>query len=274
MARILIVANINVDRLWRLSQPLRPGARIAHEGIAARMGGGGWYTGAELLARGHRVRIMTRLADDAAGRRCRAALEARGFDTSLVAMSEEVTRPNDILVDPAGERTILFPAAARRRPVEAIPADDSDLVYINVQRMLPAASEALLGRCPVVAQFPLAEGERRPAEVLIASRSDLGMEDRAALLAAARDRAGANLHALVLTDGPSPVRVIEAGGERVCPVPPCARVAATVGAGDTFAAGFIDGLLAGGSPAEAAAAGNAAAGRFLATPRAGEDLSF
>lgn len=263
VARILIVGNVNIDRVWRLTAPVREGARISYERIEARYGGGGFFTGRTLLSLGHDVRLMTRLGRDDQGRRCLAMLEETGFDTSLVDMSGDVTTPLDILLDPAGERTILFSNAAPRPPVEDIPAGDADLVYLNVRAMHPAASEVLLARHRVVSQFPLQVGERRPAHVLIASRSDVKLEGPARLFAAAMERSAPGLQSLVLTDAGAPVRVVNAAGETLVPVTPCPQGVETTGAGDVFAGGFIDAYVTGQSAVEAARRGNEIAARLL-----------
>jgi sugar/nucleoside kinase (ribokinase family) len=263
MARILVVGSVNIDRIWRLNAPVREGARISYQRIETRYGGGGYYTGRTLLALGHDVRLLTRLANDESGRQCRMMLEQAGFDTELVTMIDDETRPFDILVDPSGERTILFSGRGRRAPIAEIPTADADIVYLNVQRIDAAAGETLAARHDVIAQFPLAVDERRPAHILLASRSDILLEDRDALFAAAQSRAGKAVRALVLTNGVAPVRIIGAGVETRAPVPICAPVVDTIGAGDVFAGGFIDAYVRGRTIAEAARNGSDVAVRFL-----------
>jgi len=68
----------------------------------------------------------------------------------------------------------------------------------------------------------------------------------------------------VLTDGEQPVHVFDAFGDTAVPVPPQPPVADTTGAGDAFAAGYIDRHLAGGTPVEAVRHANSVAARFLA----------
>ncbi len=271
MARILVVGSVNIDRIWWLNAPVREGARISYDRIENRYGGGGYYTGRTLLSLGHDVRLLTRLADDEPGRQCREMLEQSGFDTSLVTMINDETRPFDILVDPSGERTILFSGQSRRPPIAEIPASDADVVYLNVLRMDPAVSELLLQRHTVVSQYPLAVGERRPAHVLLASRSDVHLDGHAALFAAAQLRAGQSLRSLVLTDGAAPVRILDAAGETQSCVPASPSVAETIGAGDVFAGGFIDAYVRGVTVEEAARSGSDIAVQFLSNRTALSD---
>lgn len=262
MATVLVVGSVNVDRVWRLAAPLRSGARLTFTDVSTRLGGGGFTTGAALLALGHAVRLVATLADDGGGRVCHAALVRRGFDTRHVRFAEGRTAPLEILVEPSGERTIIAAAVAERRRLEVLPTDAVDLVYVNARRVAAEATAALLPRVPVVAQCPLEPGERRPAHVLLAATSDLVLPADA--FAYARGIAGPALEAFVLTDGEQPVRLFDAFGETVVPVPPQPPPADTTGAGDVFAAGYVDGLLDGAAPPEAVRRGNAVAARFLA----------
>ena len=73
MAAVLVVARPNIDRVWRLSAPLKPGARVSYERIDMRYGGAG------LIAPKHEVRLAATLADDAKGRAFHADPSRRGL---------------------------------------------------------------------------------------------------------------------------------------------------------------------------------------------------
>lgn len=264
MAHVLVVGSVNVDRVWRLDAPLRTGGRLSRGEVTLRPGGGGFNTGAALLALGHRVTLAAALSTDAAGDACRDRLEAMGFDLAHMRATGEPTVPLDILVDPGGERTIIAPATTESRRLAALPPIAVDMAYVNVRRAAAGVLEGLAARTPVVAQVPLERSERRPAQVLIASASDHALFAGADAFRHARALGGPELGALVLTDGAGPVQLCEAGGRTAIAVPPLTAPADTTGAGDAFAAGFIDGWLQGGTAGAAVRRGIGIAARRLA----------
>ncbi|WP_428032390.1 PfkB family carbohydrate kinase [Ancylobacter sp.] len=264
MAHILVVGSVNVDRIWPLDAPLRAGGRLTRRDARLHMGGGGFNTGAALLALGHRVTLVATLSSDAAGRAGRARLKAMGFDLGHLSANEAPTEPLDILVDPTGERTIIAPATTEARRLTALPPLHVDLAYVNVRRAAPGVLEALAARTRVVAQLPLEAMQRRPAQVLIASASDHALFAGADAFHSAQEIGGPGLAALVLTNGPGPVQISEAAGRTQVAVPPLGTPANTTGAGDAFAAGFIDFWLAGETAQAAARRGSEIAARLLA----------
>ncbi len=184
-ADLLLIATIALDRIWRLDAPLRPGARIAWRSITPRHGGGGFNTGTLLAALGHRVRVAGVVCDDAQGRESLAEMARRGLDASLMAVVPGPSAVTEILVEPGGERTLIFPP--RRPGPRPAPARlDADLVYVNAHA-LPAPTDAALAAHPrVVGQFPRMADMAHPAHWLIASRSDVPGEAPAALFARGR----------------------------------------------------------------------------------------
>ncbi|MCK0207071.1 PfkB family carbohydrate kinase [Starkeya koreensis] len=272
MGHVLVVGSVNVDRIVRIARPLGAGGRVSVLGAHWRCGGGGFATGAALLALGHRVSLVATLSADAAGEACRAVLAQLGFDLRYLAASEAPTVPLEIFVDPAGERTIVAPAASEARRLTTLPALAADLAYINVRRAEAGVLDALAGRCRVVAQVPLEAGERRPAEALIASASDHAFALGEGAFDHARRIGGDGLKVLVATDGARPVHLSEAHGRMQVPLAPVELPEGgprdSTGAGDVFAAGFIDGCLRGEPYAACAQRGSEIAARFLADRKA------
>lgn len=258
MTDILLIATTAIDRIWRLDAPLRPGARLAWTSREERFGGGGINTGGPLAALGHRVQVAGVVHDDEKGQALLAELARLGLDAAAMAVVPGVTPVTDILLGADGERTLIHaPRAPGPRPAPTVL--EAAIVYVNARR-LPVETDAALARHPLaVAQFPLDEAMAHPARILIGSRSDLPEGDPAELLA--RGRAMTGCEALVLTDGTGPVTVVGEGISRI-PVTPVVSTD-TTGAGDVFAAGFLDGLARDLPLAEAAQAGCALARSFL-----------
>jgi sugar/nucleoside kinase (ribokinase family) len=263
MSRFLLVASAHIDRVWRLAEPLVAGGRQRYDSVASRYGGGGFNTGSVLRALGHHVRLATALSGDVAGECHRRALAARGFELDAVETVDQPTVPLEILLDPTGDRTILSPAQPRRT-VADIDAKDADLIYLNV-RYRPGRSETLARLADrIVSQLPLDPAERRPARILIASRSDLPDIDDDALMFRARQVAGPTLQALIVTSGSAPVRLLGRGPRLLVPPAALPPGTDTTGGGDFFAAGLLDALARGLVPEAAVHHAAAVAAQVLA----------
>jgi sugar/nucleoside kinase (ribokinase family) len=264
MATVLVAARCNLDRVWRLAMPLRPGTRHSYSSVEERAGGGGTYTGSALRTLGHAVRLAGTLADDDCGCRYRDALIAHGFDVAGLRAVHGSTIPMEILLDPLGERTIVAPAAVEHGPLAALDVAGADLVYANVRRVAPGLLEEIAAHRPVIAQVPLEAGERRACHWLVGSASDLAARLGDDPFGFARAIAGDRLEALVVTAGPDPVRIWTRTGTASVTPPTLASIADSSGAGDVFAGALADARLRGLGAEEAVAAANAFAVRFLA----------
>ncbi|MBB3593597.1 sugar/nucleoside kinase (ribokinase family) [Rhizobium sp. BK529] len=268
MARVMVVGNANVDRIWWLDRPLVPGGRLSCQSIEKRYGGGGFNTGLVLLDLGHEVVLVASLYDDDEGRAYLKNLGKRGFNTDFVDLVPGTTPSVEILVDINGERTIIAPAGRRRPGIEALPQVDASLVYLNARAMSATALRQLDDFDRVVSQYPLF-AERRPANVLIASRSDMKGAAQAAWQTAA-EIAEPRLETLVLTSGMQPIEIVTGQDQVIVDVPRAAPVRDTTGAGDYFAGGYIDAMIGGLDASSAALAGcKAAAARLAASEHAG-----
>ncbi len=263
MSRFLLVGSAHIDRVWRLAGPLVGGGRQRYDSVASRYGGGAFNTGSVLRALGHQVRLAAALSVDVAGQRHRQALAARGFELDALESVDQPTLPIEVLLDPTGERTILSPAQPRRTAAD-LDATGIDLVYLNV-RNRPGRLETLTRLADrIVSQLPLDPDERRPARILIASRSDLPDIDDEALMFRARQVAGPTLQAVMVTAGSAPVRLLGLGARLLVPVAALPPGTDTTGGGDFFAAGLLDALARGLVPEAAAHHAAAVAGQVLA----------
>lgn len=251
MYRVIVIGSVNHDRIWQLDDPLVAGGRLRFSSREIHLGGGGFFTGCQLLELGAEVVLVNRLMRDEQGLRALEALREMGFDTGQVALHPGETRPLEILLEPDGERTILY-CGDRSSPLFAASAPFSgDAAYLNALN-LDAGLVAELDTIPlIISQLPLRPATPRPADYVISSRHDAddGIE---IAWRRARAIAGPRLKMLVLTDGPRPVTLFD--GRNVVEVAPAptVHVKNTIGAGDRFSGAFLHALLDGETAASAA----------------------
>ncbi|MDH4414276.1 MAG: PfkB family carbohydrate kinase [Rhizobium sp.] len=243
--RVVVIGHINHDRIWRLTEPLRAGGRIAWSSRETRLGGGGYFTARRLLDLGHDVALLSNLMGDAHGESALADLRAAGFDTSLIARRDGDTDFADILLDPTGERTILSSERRLSRTFLLGQQIEADAFYVNAPK-LPETILAALEHAPlVVSQFPLREGDVRPADVMVGSKADFPGVTLAEAWQRASALASKRLTHLVMTDGPAAISIYDGRNERTASLDRTVSVRDTIGAGDTFCGSLMHALLGG-----------------------------
>ncbi|MCL1115035.1 MULTISPECIES: PfkB family carbohydrate kinase [Shewanella] len=244
MANILLLANINCDRILQLDKPLQTGGRFHYQDGGLRLGGGGANTGLGLVWAKHNVSLVSEVGSDDIGDWILAKASTLGLDCRLVHRFSGNTCEMLLVMTPDGERTIIRP----QRPIFDLPAAPNwrqwDAFYINssangAERW---AQDALATNpdCIVVAQ--LAKDQRqRPCQVLIASITDMQGRCNQDPWQFAQTIAGNALKHFIVTDGDNGAIVYSADGQQHVPAV-LAEVVDTTGAGDAFAAGVIHGL--------------------------------
>lgn len=287
MSRIVVLGDLMVDVLVRLSGPLAPGSDSAAS-ITFHGGGSAANSAAWLAAAGAAPVLVGRVGDDDRGRAAVEELTAGGVDARLAVDGELPTGTCVVLVGPDGERTMAPDAGAN----DALAEDDLAADLLEEGLHLHVSGYALLR-----------PGSRPAARSAIARARDAGMSvsvdpSSSALLSDAflDDAEGAGLllpnasEAHALTGESAPERaarllaerfgevVVKLGpdgalwtdGEEVlrAAAVPVEEPADTTGAGDAFAAGLLAARAAGASTAEALAAGSRLAARAVASPGA------
>lgn len=264
MARFLVVASVNADRVWRLAEKLRPGGRHLSTGTAIQIGGAGWYAANAIRGSGHDAVLACTLGEDALGRALFDRVRQTGIDMSAIECVPAI-QPLDILLDPDGERTLIFSGTSAKRPMPGLPTRrDFDGIYVNTRSAISAMHCAKDG-APVVVQMPLRDRDGRyPGTHVVVSRSDVSESPRA-LWERARETTDGRVEGLIITDGPDPIAIVTKDGEVTVPAGPAAPPGRmTIGAGDTFAAHLLTSLGTGRTLIAAAAEAAQAASRWLA----------
>jgi sugar/nucleoside kinase (ribokinase family) len=127
----------------------------------------------------------------------------------------------------------------------------ADAVYVRSRRGdLAPLLEAKAASALVVAHVPPVEPASRPAQVLVASASDLRENEARDPLALGRTVAGDHLRWIVITAGARGARALS-GNEQLTAAAEAVETVDTTGAGDAFAAGLIHALVMGSEMADA-----------------------
>jgi sugar/nucleoside kinase (ribokinase family) len=284
MTRIIVIGDVMVDVVARLSGPLAPGSDAP---AVIRFGGGGSAanTAAWLAAAGAEPVLVGCIGDDERGRGARGELVADGVDVRLAVDPELPTGTCLVLVGPDGERTMVPDAGAN----DALSDADLPTDLLEPGGHLHVAGYALLRA-----------GSRPAARAAMEQASRVGMTvsvdpSSSALLSAEfldfAEGAGLLLpnasEAQALTGESDPERAARSladrfgevvvtvgaegalwtdGGELVrAAAEPVEAVEDSTGAGDAFAAGFLSARRAGKSTPEALAAGCSLAARAVTT---------
>ena len=244
MANILLVANLNCDRILRLNKPLEMGGRFHYQDGGLRLGGGGANTGIGLVWAGHDVGLVSQVGRDKIGDWLLAEASTMGIDCRLIQRYEQNTCEMLLVMTPDGERTIIRP----ERPIFELAAPPRwsqwDALYINSSAEGAVSwAKTALNDCLVLAQ--LAKDNRpRPCHYLIASKADMTGRSELSPWEYGLTIAGESLRGFIITDGESGAMLYQADGEVVVAAQ-AAEVVDTTGAGDAYAAGLIHGLMLG-----------------------------
>lgn len=252
MARIAVVGSVAQDDVVWLRQPLQAGRHLDAGKRELRLGGGGANVAIPLRHAGHHVQLVAAIGADPAGEWILARLESAGVDTAAIARAPGDSTRSLVLVDPAGERTIVnLRRCSEARPPERLRALAADAVYVRSRELDLAdlLAESVAAGLVVAHMPPLTAGSR-PATVLLGSESDLPAELLADPWRAGLAIAGPALRWVVLTRGPGGALAFGEDQRLVEPAPAVTAVD-TTGAGDVFAAGLVHSLVEGRTMADA-----------------------
>jgi len=255
--RLTVVGSINLDLVARAERLPRAGETITGATFS-RIPGGKGATQAVAAARlGAAVTMIACVGDDQLAAAALAGLEAAGVGLAGVKRSTGPTGVALIIVDAAGENTIVVAPGANLdlRPADIVlPENDSVLCQLEIpletveEASLNAPGEFYLNAAP--AQDP----ERIPAaDVTIVNRYELdALPHRNGVIAVTLGAEGA----ILLEDGEEVARA----------TPPPVEAVDGTAAGDAFTACLVVSLLEGRTRDEAlrraCAAGAIAASRF------------
>jgi fructokinase len=243
---------------------------VGASGVMRAIPGGGPFNVARTVARlGGECQFLGTLSEDPFGQQLRASLRQEGV---CVVSPRESATPTTVAMaqlDEQGVADYRFyldgTAAAELRPSDVPPdlLEESTALAVGglglVVEPIASTLRALVNARPAkvmtlldpncrprAIRDPLGyrariDGLAAAVDVIKVSSEDLALlRPGEELSRAARGLLGLGPAAVLVTDGPAPVRLLSAAGERTLAVPP-AEIVDTVGAGDAFVAAFLAG---------------------------------
>jgi ribokinase len=257
VAEVLVVGDALLDVVVSPSGPMRPGGDVPAE-IRLEPGGQGANVAVRLARQGLGVRLACALGTDAAAGLIRERLDAE--DVELVEVGASVTGAVVVLLDPAGERTMLsqrLPLGSRFALAVPPPPEGwlvvSGYVLLEPQVGISGSGEAprrvLLG-CSLhrgdAARWADAARSLSPHLVVLnadEARALAGDGDPASLAGGVAKRLGG---VAIVTHATGVAAALDGEAFEVAGRP--APAIDATGAGDAFAAGLIAGLADGPWP--------------------------
>ena len=242
MANILLIANLNCDRVLHLDKPIHLGGRFLYDDIGRRIGGGGANTGISLVSAGHTTSLITEVGNDETGNWLIDSSRKYGLNHTLIQTREGETQELLLLVTPDGERTIIRPY----RPLFELTLPPSfhsiNALYINSSAQgINSWCKVALHQTLVVAQLGKDE-RKRPCHILIASATDMLGRTHGDFWQYGKSIAGKTLQYFIVTNGEHGATAYSNDFRNSVPAVKTQVVDAT-GAGDAYAAGLIHGLV-------------------------------
>jgi len=282
VSRIVVLGDVMVDVVVRLSEPLARGSDAPAE-IRFHGGGSAANTAAWLAAAGAEPVLVGVVGDDERGREARAGLVAAGVDARLVVDPEFPTGTCLVLVGPDGERTMAPDAGANDAllPGDLVPEllGEGGHLHVSGYSLLRAGSRGAAidavrraARAGMTVSVDPSSSALLSAEFLDwADGADLllpnASEAHALTGASDPERAARSLAErfgeVVVTLGPGGALWTDGDAVLRAAAAPVSEVVDSTGAGDAFAAGLLAARVAGMSTAEALAAGCRLAARAV-----------
>lgn len=255
-------------------------------GLRLSTGGDAMNEAVALSRLGRRARLVSRVGNDAAGDLVLGVCEKNGIDTSAVVRADVATGVNVVLVGEGGERSFLTDPQGSLRKIApedvfaAIDAQDFSgiravcFASVFAYPLLTPVLEDIFRRVKEKGPLLLVDMTKRKngetlkdiAPALRYADYVLPNLDEAYLLTGTRDAfsiarqfLACGVKNAVVKLGADGCLVKSAAVEAVVSAVPGVRAVDTTGAGDNFAAGFIDALLRGDGLVDCARWGNAVA---------------
>lgn len=241
---IAVVGSLNVDLTLRCDRLPNPGETVTGWDFTQGPGGKGANQALAAARLGAGVRMVGRTGADAYAEVALRNLRAAGVDLSLVTEAGSPTGIAMILVDDTGENQIAVnPGANALLDLDGIDIGDADAVICQLE--IPSDTVVQAARATrglfclnAAPALPVPPEALARADVIIVNETEhAALPPTGALIALTLGAAGAVL--------------LKNGEEIARAAAPAVTAVDTVGAGDTFVAAFVVGLVEGRRPGDA-----------------------
>jgi len=243
---IAVVGSLNVDLTLRCDRLPDPGETVTGRDFTQRPGGKGANQALAAARLGAAVRMIGRTGTDSYAEVAVRNLRAAGVDLSMVTQAAAPTGIAMILVDDTGENQIvLHPGANALLDLADIELGDGDAVICQLEipgHAVARAARATHGR----GLFCLNAAPALPIPPEALARADLVIVNETEHAALPPTNA-----LVALTLGGHGAVLIKDGEQLARATAPTVTAVDTVGAGDTFVAAFVVGLVEGRQPGDA-----------------------
>lgn len=241
---IAVVGSLNVDLTLRCDRLPHPGETVTGRDFTQRPGGKGANQALAAARLGADVRMIGRTGTDAYAEVAVRNLRAAGVDLTLVTQAAGPTGIAMILVDDAGENQIaLHPGANALLDLDGVELGDGDAVICQLE--IPARAVAQAARA-TRGLFCLNAAPALPVPPDVLARADLVIVNETEHAALPPTSA-----LVALTLGAHGAVLLQGGEQLAHAKAPAVTAVDTVGAGDTFVAAFVVGLVEGRQPGAA-----------------------
>jgi ribokinase len=262
---VVVVGSANLDVVARTDRHPSPGETVLGSDLAEHPGGKGLNQAVAARRSGARVAFVGSLGADPAGALLRGVLAGEGIDDSRVVTASVPTGRAIIVVDRAGENSIVvIPGAnAEVRCPPELPPTTVTLAQLEIPLGEVAAAFRLAraaGSTTVLNPAPAADV---PDEVLELADVIVPNQHEVTLLGGAEQLLSRGCRAVIVTKGGSGVDVVTSDGTEHVPAHPV-DVVDTTGAGDAFC-GSLSARLAAGDELLAAVRWAVVAGALATT---------
>jgi site-specific DNA-methyltransferase (adenine-specific) len=245
---VTVFGTAAADVVLRVADIPKPGDHVPAAPLGWRLGGGSANFACALAEDGHRVELVGPFGRDAMGDMLLTELARCGVETTHAPRVDAPSPRALILIDGAGERTIL--GSDRGFSSDVYPWIEvprirlGACVYVEDYRRFPKAIADLAPNALLVTTPPRSDETSWPADILVGSERDHPADWRGAEFVRAAAIAGPRLRWVVVTRGREGADAYGADDAVHVDTKPVRQVDAT-GAGDRFAAGLVSGVLGG-----------------------------